>query len=231
MRRVVLLILLVLTICGTVKSQERDKPPPTPKAELGGERNREPRDSSHHEATKDSSVAPSGRVIGGLASTTAMATPVLSPTAAEIKKDRDEISTTMLVMDEGVVRSSLPDIEKAFSRRGLTEDDAKRASNYGWWELRAFKLSPDELLTPTVFVQYVTGLGMLVIRSNPAGARIEIDGTAQPRRTEYIAWPSTGEHRVKLVLDGYVTIDETCTITEEEATSFERVLTPIKKSP
>src|ERR1044072_2520929 len=189
-------VLLILMTCGTANSQEKARPASMPARPESNNRNSEPKENSRHESNVDSSAESGGRPTGGIGATIAMASPALSPTAVEIQKDCPSVSATTLMMDEEVVRASLPDIAKAFSRRGLKEDDARRAAEYGWWELRAFKLSPDQTLEPTAFIQYVSGLGMRVVRSTPSRAMVEIDGKPQPGKTEYTAFPSTGEHRV-----------------------------------
>ena len=84
-------------------------------------------------------------------------------------------------------------------------------------------------------MKYVSGLGKLIITSAPSGAQIEIDGQrlrdnrGRPVTTDALRWPPAGRHHIKLILDGYETVDEDCEVEDENQSHFHKVLKPVKK--
>jgi hypothetical protein len=155
--------------------------------------------------------------------------------ADEIQRERPEITSETLTADQNVIEEVTRDIEAEFRRRNFTPDDTQAAIISGWILLRTKVLDFVQPLTPQLVVKTVTGLGRLVIKTTPTGARIWIDGQPLKDRydrdilTEACRWPSSGVHRIKLVLDDqHTVIDEELKIEEGQGLTFERILGPKK---
>lgn len=152
----------------------------------------------------------------------------LDESAKEIKATRPEVSYGTLYYDMGVVRQSLPAVRDIFIKRGFLQREADDALTYGWEELRIRQLKPTETLSPEVLIRYVSGYGKVIIKTKPAGAAVVIGDQTLPDKTEAVAWSSAGTHPIKLSIDGYEPIEDTCAVEEGKTTVFERTLKPLK---
>lgn len=153
----------------------------------------------------------------------------IAMSASEIRGERPEVAYNVLSDDAEVVRASLPDIRRIFARRGFDYRESDSATLYGWKQLRLRWLEPTAALSSGQLINYVSGLGKLVVKSTPAGATIELDGTRFTEKTEAVMWPSAGTYRIKLSLNGYEPVEDTCVVEEGKPTRFERKLKPVKK--
>jgi hypothetical protein len=154
---------------------------------------------------------------------------MLEQTAEEIEEARPEVGDEILLSDEGTVQRSTPSVRRIFSKRGYSEAQTNEAILYGWKELRVNQMSPEVELSSKQLVDFVSGLGMLTIKSDPPGATIEIDGKRHPHKTGCNAWPSAGIHRIRLSLPGYETVEDTFTVEEETPATFEKTLKAVGK--
>jgi PEGA domain len=125
---------------------------------------------------------------------------------------------------------ALPTISDVYASRGFSYSEAEAATAQGWRQLRLKQIEPTASLSPTDLIAYVSGFGKLIIRSTPNGANVELDGQPLTVKTEAVTWPSAGTYRVKLSLDGYQSVEDTCVIEEGRPALFERKMTPIKKA-
>jgi hypothetical protein len=155
---------------------------------------------------------------------------MLEQTEEEIQEARPIVGSQKLFRDEVTVRIASPDIRKIFAKRGYTAAQTEEAIFYGWKELRINQMPPEMELTPKQLVGFVSGLGLLTISSDPPGATIEIDGKRHPHKTGCNAWPSAGVHRIKLSLPGYETVEDTCTVDEENPATFEKTLKALRRN-
>ena len=155
----------------------------------------------------------------------------LEESAEEIKAALPQITDDILFQDSEVVRESLPTIQSIYSRRGFSNADANSAALYGWRQLRTTQLEPTAALSSEVLINHVSGFGKLIIRSKPIGAIVVLDGHKLPEKTEAVAWPSAGTSRIKLTMNGYQPVEETCAIEEGKPTLFQRNLKPLKRKP
>jgi hypothetical protein len=153
----------------------------------------------------------------------------LEQSADEIEEARPEVSYETLFRDMQAVQASLPAIRYIYSQRGFDYEEADRAAMYGWKQLRSKQLEPAAVLSPKVLIDYVSGFGKLIINSKPLDATIELDGDTLHEKTMAISWPSAGAHRVKLSMEGYEDVEDTCVIEEGKVTRFERELKKVKK--
>ncbi len=153
----------------------------------------------------------------------------LNAAAREIQSMHPEITVETLLRDARAVQMTAPTIRQIYSVRGFSFDDADNAALYGWKQLRGKDLKPDAALSEEAFVNYVSGFGKLIIKSNPAGAFVELDGNKLSAKTEAVAWPSAGTYRIKLSMEGYEPVEDTCTVEEGKPVVFERSLKAVKR--
>ncbi|HWS85426.1 MAG TPA: PEGA domain-containing protein [Pyrinomonadaceae bacterium] len=146
----------------------------------------------------------------------------------EIMRERPEVSSDTIYDDMEVIEYALPGIKHVFGRRGQGGITAQAYTLAGWKQLRVGRLRPDERLTIELLTSYVTRLGTLVIRSTPAGAKIELDGTPSGI-TENILYPSPGNYRVRLSLEGFEPVEEVCSVAEGQMTEVNKKLKPRPK--
>lgn len=149
--------------------------------------------------------------------------------ADKIQTLRPDVTGDILSEDAEVVRSSRFTIRHIYSQRGFSYSDADSALLQGWKQLRVKVLEPNAALSKEALVNHVSGYGKLIIKSTPAGADVELDGTRLPDKTEAIAWPSAGTYRIKLSLDGYEPVEDKCAVEEGKPALFERTLRPVKR--
>jgi hypothetical protein len=142
---------------------------------------------------------------------------------------RPGISRDTLRQDVDAIQESRFSVRRIYSQRGFSSSDADSALLYGWTQLRGKLLEPTAPLSTESLVNYVSGFGKLIIKSTPVGARVELDGGALSDTTAAVAWPSAGTYRIKLSMDDYETIEDTCTVEEGKPTVFERTLKPLKR--
>ena len=160
---------------------------------------------------------------------------LLQQTADEIFNTRPEITDETLTEDAEVIENSMPAIQLDFMKRGFSRADAQAAALAGWKLLRIEKLRTTAVLSAREFVDCVSGLGMLVIKTTPAGAdiyldyRLVVDDKGHHIRTEACRWPSAGKHHVKLILPGYEIVEEDCVLEEEGQIILDKKLKPIEK--
>lgn len=153
----------------------------------------------------------------------------LERVAIDIKEERPKITYETLLEDETAVRASFSAIWYTYSKMELDSDVAAKAVMFGWKQLRLGPLEPTTALTPRDLINFLSELGVLVIKSTPPGAKIEVDGKMLADPTEAVHFSSPGEYRIRLSLAGYEPIEETCQVTKEKKTEFSKVLTPLKK--
>lgn len=151
--------------------------------------------------------------------------------AYEIKAMRPEVSDRTLYYDMSAVMDARPVVRDVFRKRGFLWREADDALMYGWEQLRITRLKPTETLSPEVLVRYVSGYGKVIIRTKPAGATVIIDGKTLPDKTEAVSWSSDGRHPIKLRMEGYESVEDTCAAEEGKTTFFERTLKPVKHKP
>lgn len=227
-------LLVCLLACGTAFAQKEpaDKRPP-----------KEATKAREKEPEKPSLPKNENRVIERRGAVMAVARPraisftLLQMTADEIFKARPQLKEDTLNADAETIEEAVPAIDAEFRKRGFTLEDTQDAVISGWKVLRLRVLDFVQPLTQELFVKTVSGLAKLVIRTKPAGARIWIDGEpvkdkyGRDMLTEACRWPSSGLHRIRLVLDDKHTIvDEHFNIEEGiPSVIFERTLEPIKK--
>ena len=155
----------------------------------------------------------------------------LEESAEEIKSARPEITAGTLASDMQVVTDSAPAIRGIFRERGFYYREADAATLHGWEQLRLRHLAPTATLSSEMLIKYVSGFGKLVVKSTPIGAAIELDGEMLPEKTETVTWPSAGVHQLKISMDGYEPLEDTCTIEEGKPTVVERTLKPVPSNP
>ena len=178
------------------------------------------------------SVGRSRRVVERVASTSALSAPLpLYESVEEIQNTRPEISDTTLSQDSEAIQDSLPTIRDIYSERGFSYGDADSAVLYGWKQLRLKVLEPTEALSTDALITYVSGFGKLIIKSEPPGAVVELQGNKLLDKTHAVAWPSAGTYRIKLSMDGYEPVEDTCAVQEGQPTLFERSLKRVKRKP
>lgn len=157
--------------------------------------------------------------------------PAAMAAAEEIQNMRPEITDDMLAQDTEAVQYSLLHIRQLYSRRKFSNSEADSATIYGWKQLRLKVLEPTAPLSTETLVNYVSGFGKLIVKSRPGGAVVELDGNKLSDKTEAVAWPSAGTYRIKLSIDGYEPIEDTCAVVEGKPTLFERTLKRLKRRP
>ena len=166
------------------------------------------------------------------AAATARVRSPVEASAEEIRDRHPDIPYEVLFRDMKAVQVSIPAIEFIFTERGQSDKEAERATLFGWKQLRGEKLEKTAGLSPQQLINYVVGLGTLVIRSTPAGAAIELDGKAQADPTEMVTYTSSGTYRIRLSMNGYEPVEDVCSVTEGKVTEFNRKLKPLpKKKP
>lgn len=152
----------------------------------------------------------------------------LEISADEIMAERPEVSDETIYDDMEVVQDALPDINRIFRRRGQGETVAQAYTLAGWKKLRVERLGPAERMSIELLTGYVVRLGTLVIKSTPTGASIELDGK-NSGVTENVIYSSSGSYRVRLTLDGYESVEETCSVTEGQMTEVNKKLKPLPR--
>ncbi|MDQ2921786.1 MAG: PEGA domain-containing protein [Acidobacteriota bacterium] len=156
----------------------------------------------------------------------------LEMSVGEIKNERPEISYDTLSEDANAVQASLPAIRYTYSKLDLDYEVAEKAAIFGWKQLRLESLEPTTALSPAHLINFVSERGVLVIKSTPIGATIELDGTMLSEKTEAVEFPSPGNYRVRLSLPGYESVEEECKVTKDKKTEFDPKLKPLpKKKP
>ncbi|HEX8149017.1 MAG TPA: PEGA domain-containing protein [Pyrinomonadaceae bacterium] len=153
---------------------------------------------------------------------------LLERSADEIMEERPEVSDEILYDDMEVVQDAMPDIRRVFKRRGQSDGAAEAFTLTGWKRLRVERLAPAERMPVKLLIEYVVRLGTLVIKSTPAGARIEVDGKASGV-TENVIYPSAGSYRVRLTMDGYEPAEEMCSVAEGQVTQVNKRLKPLPR--
>lgn len=83
----------------------------------------------------------------------------LNETAAQITKLRPDIPSTVLNADAQIIRDTFPQISAEFAKVGLTEEEARWASQTAWKTARVkspLRLSPEKTIDQNSFFEYVT---------------------------------------------------------------------------
>jgi hypothetical protein len=153
----------------------------------------------------------------------------LYSSAEEIQVMRPDVNDAMLSQDIAAVQSSRLSIRRIYLEKGFNASEADSALLYGWKQLRLKVLTPTTALSSESLVNYVSGFGKLIIKTTPVGAAVQLDYDNLSQLTNAVAWPSAGTYRIKLSLDGYKPIEDTCEVQEGKPTLFERTLKPVKK--
>jgi hypothetical protein len=112
--------------------------------------------------------------------------PVVHKFAVEIRRDVPGISEDLVKRDEFVVRQALMNVAPVFVKRGFGSSDAEAATLAGWKRVctghtRWFANADLEVNS---FTEYVTDFGLLVIKSKPDEARVDLDGQEDYDTTE-----------------------------------------------
>lgn len=149
----------------------------------------------------------------------------------EIRDMRPDVTDDILAQDAEAVRASRFSVRHIYLQRGFSYSEADSALLRGWTQLRGKVLEPTAALSSEALVNYVSGFGKLIIKSKPGGAVVELDGNQLSDKTEAVAWPSAGTYRIKLSMDGYEPVEDTCAVVEGQPTLFERTLKPVKRRP
>jgi len=147
----------------------------------------------------------------------------------EIQEERPEISNETLLEDAGAVQASLPAINYTYAKMKLDSQVAEKAALFAWKHLRLGPLAPTAALTPSNLIDFVIGRGVLVIKSIPTGAMVELDGAVLEEPTEAVQFPSPGTYRIRLTLAGYEPVEENCQVSKDKKTEFIKTLNPIPK--
>lgn len=157
---------------------------------------------------------------------------LLELSAEAIQEERPQISHETLLEDANAVYASLPAIKYTYAKMELDAKVAEKAALFGWKQLRLGPLEPNAALSPSYLINFVIGRGVLVIKSTPTGATVELDGTPLPETTEAVQFPSPGTYRIRLSLPGFEAVEENCNVSADKKTEFIKTLNPIpKKKP
>jgi hypothetical protein len=155
----------------------------------------------------------------------------LYSSAEEIQVMRPDVSDAMLSQDIAAVQSSRSSIRRIYLEKGFNAGEADSALLSGWKQMRVKVLKPTAALSTEALVNYVSGFGKLTVKTTPVGAAVLLDNDKLSQLTNAVAWPSAGIYRIRLSLDGYEPIEDTCEVQEGKPTLFERTLKPVKRKP
>lgn len=149
--------------------------------------------------------------------------------AAEIRGSRPEITYDILFEDSNAVQASLPAIRYTYTKMDLDDDLAEKVILFSWKQLRLSQLGPKEPLLPQQLINFASGLGVLVIKSAPVGATIELNRNVIEEATNAVRFPTPGAYRVRLSMRGYEPVEEECIVTKGKKTEINQRLKPVKK--
>jgi len=153
----------------------------------------------------------------------------LERSAEQITDARPDVNNKTLVNDAEAVEASWPAVLFTLKQRGFTNSEAEQAILEGWRRLRIKELDASVVLSPKRLIDYVLGFVKLTIVSTPTGASVEIDGELEQDKTENVSFASPGVYRIRLTLEGYESIEDTCTVKEGQPITFTRTLKKIEK--
>lgn len=141
-------------------------------------------------------------------------------TINDIRAGQPALSDTMISQDVEAVKASNSAVSYIFKQRGLSEEDAKRATLAGWHHLRLDTLQPTASLSPKDLINLVSTYGKVVITSLPDGAEVIVDDTTLPSKTKAAAYCTPGKHRVRITKAGYQLVDDFVEIKENEVVVY-----------
>lgn len=154
----------------------------------------------------------------------------VAKTSLEIKKERPEIPSKVLVLDAELIDQAIPAVQTEFRKAGFNDDDVVEASLVAWKEVRLNSpLQPTKLMDRESFVEFVTtSVGKVVFKSNPDQARITV-GTEHLGPTELKKWYPKGTLTVLFEKDGFDSVKRTCDVKAPGSTECTAELKPKPK--
>jgi hypothetical protein len=144
---------------------------------------------------------------------------MVEQTLAEIKARHPRIPSEVLVCDETIVSTALPEIKTKFAARGFTEDEFKAAALDGWKIVRnESPLQTNRCMHSGSFQQLTLNLGRLVFITIPDKAEIGVGGNPLDKQTKFSHWYQPKTLRVKYSKEGYEPVEIDCTVVEGTST-------------